>query len=136
MLLMEPRTGSAQQHLILVEISDSKENCNSIRKVPGALKTVHYFLMRGEGGAGTDLFSVVNSDRISGDDLKLHQGKFRLHFRERFFTQRVAGHYNRLPRKVVTAPNLTEFRKSVDNALRHMMGLLGMVLCRAGQELD
>ena len=41
--------------------------------------------------------------------------------RKKFFTQRVAGHWNRLPRAVVRAPSLREFRKPLDNALRHMV---------------
>ncbi|KAJ7412827.1 hypothetical protein WISP_94593 [Willisornis vidua] len=41
------------------------------------------------------------------------------------------GHWNRLRREVVTAPSLTEFKKHLDNTLRHMVCLLGMVLCRA-----
>ena len=41
--------------------------------------------------------------------------------RKRFFTHRVLGHYNRLPRAVVTAPSLTELKKHLDNPLRHML---------------
>ncbi|KFW88631.1 hypothetical protein N305_04998, partial [Manacus vitellinus] len=42
--------------------------------------------------------------------LKLCQGGFRVGIRKKFFTQRVIGHWNRLPREVVTAPSLTEFK--------------------------
>ncbi|KFW89055.1 hypothetical protein N305_00979, partial [Manacus vitellinus] len=49
--------------------------------------------------------------------LKLCQGRFRLDIRKRFFTQNVTGHWNRLPREVVTAPSLTEFKKCLENAL-------------------
>lgn len=39
------------------------------------------------------------------------------------------GHWDSLRREVVTAPRLTEFQKSFDHALRHMVRLLGMMLC-------
>ncbi|KFW75703.1 hypothetical protein N305_00551, partial [Manacus vitellinus] len=48
------------------------------------------------------------------DGLKLCQGRFRFDIRKRFFTQRVVGHWNRLPREVVTAPSLKEVKKHVD----------------------
>ena len=41
--------------------------------------------------------------------------------RKRLFTEGVVGHWNRLPREVVTAPSLTEFKKCLDNALSHML---------------
>lgn len=40
--------------------------------------------------------------------MNLHQGKFRLDMRERFFTGRVVGPWNRLPREAVVAPSLLE----------------------------
>jgi len=42
--------------------------------------------------------------------MKLHQGKFRLDVRKRFFAERVVSHWNRVPEKVVMAPSLSEFR--------------------------
>ena len=51
----------------------------------------------------------------------LGQGRVRVGVRERFCTQRVVGHWDRLPRAVVTAPSLLEFKKPLDNALRHVV---------------
>lgn len=45
--------------------------------------------------------------------------------RERFFTQRVAGHGNKLHREVVMTLNLLEFKKHLENALRHRVRFLG-----------
>lgn len=50
----------------------------------------------------------------------------RLDIRERFFLHSVAGHWNRLPR---ASPSLTELKGHLDNALRHRVGVWG-VLCR------
>lgn len=48
----------------------------------------------------------------------------------RFFTQRVIGLWNRLPREVIIAPTFTEFSKCLDSDLRYMEWFLGIVLCR------
>lgn len=48
--------------------------------------------------------------------------------------QKVAEHWNRLPREARTAPSPSVFKKCLDNAFGYMVGLLG---CPAqGQELD
>jgi len=49
--------------------------------------------------------------------MKLHQEKFRSGIRKRFCTERVVGHWNRLPKEVVMAPSLSEFEEHLDNAL-------------------
>ncbi|KFP54830.1 hypothetical protein N323_10113, partial [Cathartes aura] len=53
--------------------------------------------------------------------LKLHQGKFRLDIRKKFFTGRVVKHWNKLPREVLMDPSLSVFKKHLDNALRYMV---------------
>ena len=50
--------------------------------------------------------------------MELCQGKFRLDIRKRFFTERMVGHWNRLPRE---APSLSEFKEHLDDALSHMI---------------
>ncbi|GAB0181488.1 hypothetical protein GRJ2_000614100 [Grus japonensis] len=90
------------------------------RRLRGDLVAAYSFLTRGSEGAGADL-PLVTSDRTPGNRMKLRRGRFRLDIRKRFFTERVIGHLSRLPREVVTAPSLTEFKKHLDNALSHML---------------
>ncbi|KAJ7401155.1 hypothetical protein BTVI_98569 [Pitangus sulphuratus] len=91
------------------------------RRLKEDLNAVYNFFVRERGGVGTDLFSVVTKDRSQGNGLKLCQGRLRLDIRKRFFTQRVVGHWNRIPRETVTAPSLLEFKKHVETTLGHMV---------------
>lgn len=85
---------------------------------------VFNILIRGSRGADYDLFTLVTSDRTRGNGIKLNQERLRSDIRKRFFTERVVEHWNRLAWAVVTAPSLSEFRKCLDNALRHRVGFL------------
>ncbi|KFV06914.1 hypothetical protein N340_12779, partial [Tauraco erythrolophus] len=52
---------------------------------------------------------------------KLKEGRFRLHIRKKFFTQRVVRQWNRLPREAVDAPSLDMFKARLDEALGNLM---------------
>lgn len=57
------------------------------------------------------LLSQVTSKRTRGNGMKLPQGNFGLDIGKKFFTEREAGHWNRLSREVVTASSLAELKE-------------------------
>ena len=91
------------------------------RRLRGGLIALYSFLRRGSAEGGADLFFLGSSDRTSGNGSELHQGRFRLDIRKHFFTERVVKHWNRLPREVVGAPNLSVFKRHLGNVLNNRL---------------
>ncbi|KFW03091.1 hypothetical protein N326_13383, partial [Eurypyga helias] len=52
---------------------------------------------------------------------KFRAGRFRLDIRQKFFTERVVRHWNRLPREAVDAPSLEVFKARLDEALSNLV---------------
>jgi len=70
--------------------------------------------------AGEGLFKRACSDRTSWNGFRLKKSSFRLDIRKKFFTLRVVRQWNLLPREVVDAPSLEEFKARLNGALNNL----------------
>lgn len=52
------------------------------------------------------LLCHVSRERMTGNGIKLCQGRFRLHIRKKKITERIIRHWNKLPRAVVESTSL------------------------------
>ena len=91
------------------------------RMLQGDLIAAFQYLKGAYKKAGEGLFTRAGSDRTRGNSYKLKKGRFRLDIRKKFFTMRVARHWNRLPREAVAAPSLEVFKARLDGALSNLV---------------
>ncbi|KFO60841.1 hypothetical protein N302_15322, partial [Corvus brachyrhynchos] len=89
------------------------------RRLRGDLMTLYNFLKGGCCQVGVGLFFQAATDSTRGHGLKLHQRKFRLDIRKKFFTERVIKFW--MPGEVVESPSLDVFNKRLDVALSAMV---------------
>ena len=91
------------------------------RRLRGDLIAAFQYLKGAYRDAGEGLLIRDCSDRTSGNEFKLKQGKFRLDIRRKFFTVRVVRHWSGLPKEVVNALSLEVFKTRLDRALSDMV---------------
>ncbi|PKU35455.1 rna-directed dna polymerase from mobile element jockey-like [Limosa lapponica baueri] len=91
------------------------------RKLRGDLIVAFQYLKGAYRRDDEGLFLRECSYRMRGNGFKLKEGRFRLDIRKKFFTVRVARHWNRLPREAVDAPSLEVFKTRLDGALNKLV---------------
>ncbi|KFP85849.1 hypothetical protein N311_00954, partial [Apaloderma vittatum] len=83
------------------------------RRLWGHQIAAFQYLKRTYRKAGEELFTRVSSNRTRGNGFKLKENRFRLDFRKKFFSMRVAKVWNKLSREVVDAPSLEVFKAKI-----------------------
>ena len=58
---------------------------------------------------------------MKGNGFILEESRFRLDIRNKFFTERVVRHWNKLPSKVVDASSLEAFKARLDGAVSNLV---------------
>jgi len=81
--------------------------------------------IRGRGGSVLISSLCWPAIELKGKAWSYDKGRVRLDIRKRFYTERMVVHWNRLPREVIMALNLLEFKKHLDDALSHMVWSVG-----------
>lgn len=95
--------------------------CSGWRRLKGD-PIVFFNILRGEKEGQVPISTLATSDETYRTSMNLSHRRLRLDIRRWFFIKRVSGDWNRLPKEVTTAPNLTELRKCLGNALKHTVG--------------
>ncbi|TRZ26039.1 hypothetical protein HGM15179_001062 [Zosterops borbonicus] len=70
---------------------------------------------------GEGLFTRVCSEKTRGNGFKLKESNFRLTIRKKFFSVRVAKHWNTLPREDAGAQCLEVFKARLDGSLSNLI---------------
>jgi len=102
------------------------------RRLRGDLRTAFQYLKGSYRTNGGRFFSRVHGHRTRGNGFKLKEGRFRLDIRKKSLIVRVMKHWSRLPRDVVDAPSLENFKVRLGQALGNLIWLC-MALFIAGQ---
>ncbi|KAK4829880.1 hypothetical protein QYF61_007272 [Mycteria americana] len=80
------------------------------RRLRGDLITVFQYLKGSYKEDRGFLFTRSHMEKTRGNRYKLHQERFHLDRRKKFFTLRTINHWNNLPRDVVESPLLEVFK--------------------------